>query len=329
MKPVLALVFTVSCAAAQQWTFSESGSTSSLRGLSVVSPQIVWAGGTQGAFLRTTDGGAHWDVGALPGAADLDFRDIEAFDERHAILMSSGAGSLSRLYRTKDGGMSWSLLTTNTDPKGFWDAIAFWDPDHGILLGDPVDGRFTILTTSDGGMTWRREKGPSALKDEGAFAASGTSITTHGAHDAWFGTGGPSGARIFHSSDDGKTWSGAKAPLKSGDSAGVFSLAFSDARHGIAVGGDSRADKDASGTMAVTEDGGKTWTDAAGLTGYRSSVRYIPEKKLWIATGTSGTDISTDGGKTWKPIPGAFHSLGHSGPSIWAVGAKGAIAKLP
>jgi photosystem II stability/assembly factor-like uncharacterized protein len=211
---------------------------------------------------------------------------------------------------------------------GFWDAIAFWDASHGILLGDPVDGRFTVLTTADGGATWRHERGPAALKDEGSFAASGTSIATHGAHEVWFGTGGPAGARVFHSTDDGKSWTVAKTPLKAGASSGVFSIAFSDARHGIAVGGDYKADKETSGTLALTEDGGKTWTEGSGLGGYRSAVRYLPERKIWIATGTSGTDISEDGGKTWKSIPGAFHALGAAEGAVWGVGADGRIGKL-
>src|SRR5207247_1347406 len=126
--------------------------------------------------------------------------------ERTAFVMSAGEGPLSRIYKTTDGGSRWTLLFTNPEPKGFFDAIGFWDSTHGILLGDPVDGRFAILTTSDGN-TWQSLKGPPAQRGESAFAASGTCLFTRGTREVWFGTGGPGGARVFHSEDGGKTWS--------------------------------------------------------------------------------------------------------------------------
>ena len=180
-------------------------------------------------------------------------------DDRTVFLMSSGQGPQSRIYKTTDGGASWMLLTTNLEPKGFWDCMGFWDATHGIIVGDPVDGRFTIMTTSDGA-TWQKVKGPSANKDEGAFAASGTCVFTRGTREAWFGTGGVGGARVFHSEDGGQTWSIAKTPIRHDSAnAGIFSLAFSDALHGIAVGGDYMKPDESAGTLAITNDGGKTW----------------------------------------------------------------------
>ncbi len=75
----------------------------------------------------------------------LDFRDIEAFDEKTAYVLSIGDGGLSRIFKTTDGGASWTLQHKNPDPKGFLDALAFWDADRGLALGDPVDGKFVVL----------------------------------------------------------------------------------------------------------------------------------------------------------------------------------------
>jgi hypothetical protein len=36
--------------------------------------------------------------------------------------------------------------------------------------------------------------------------------------------------------------------------------------------------------------------------GYRSSVAYDTDQKLWITVGPNGTDISTDDGKNWHPL---------------------------
>ncbi|HEY2845425.1 MAG TPA: hypothetical protein VGJ09_17310 [Bryobacteraceae bacterium] len=311
-------------AAAQSWQPQESGTKSNLRGVSAVNGKIAWASGSKGVVLKTTDGGITWRPTGPAGVADLDFRDIEAVDERTVYLMGAGPGPQSRIYKTKDAGLSWMLLATNLEPKGFWDCMSFWDPTHGIIVGDPVDGRFEILTTSDG-MTWQSLKGPSANKDEGAFAASGTCVFTRGTREAWFGTGGIGGARVFHSEDSGQSWSIAKTPIRhDSPNAGIFSLAFSDARHGIAVGGDYMKPDEFAGTMAITNDGGKAWT-AGSLPGYRSSVTYMASADIWFATGTGGTDYSVDGGNTWRIwATGDFNAFSGG----WAVGSKGSIATL-
>jgi photosystem II stability/assembly factor-like uncharacterized protein len=312
-------------AAAQSWMPVASGTTANLRGVSAQG-QTVWVTGEKGTVLKTTDGGMTWRSVSPRGVADLDFRDIQVIDERTAFIMGAGEGPKSRIYKTTDGGVSWLLIATNLEPKGFWDCMSFWDPAHGIIVGDPIeggDGRFTILTTIDG-VTWQPIKGPPANKDEGAFAASGTCVFTRGTREAWFGTGGPGGGRVFHSQDSGQTWSVAKTPIRHDSaSAGVFSLAFSDALRGIAVGGDYMKPTESAGNLAVTSDGGKTWIAPAGPApgGYRSAVTC---GAVCIATGTSGSDLSTDGGKSWGSFDGGFNAINNG----FAVGTNGWIAIL-
>jgi photosystem II stability/assembly factor-like uncharacterized protein len=237
LRPTFVLCFLVlgPAIAQAQWASQTSNTSVALRGVSAVSDAIAWASGAKGTFLRTADGGVTWVPGVVSGAADADFRGVRALSDKSAYLLSSGAGSLSRLYKTGDGGVKWDLLMVNPNPKGFWDAIAMWDPMHGILLGDPVNGRFVIWTMSDGN-TWVEQKGPPALPQEGAFAASNTSLFVRGAREAWFGTGGTGGGRVFRSDDGGKSWTVAKAlPRPNSETAGMFSLAFSDTRHGVAI----------------------------------------------------------------------------------------------
>src|SRR5205823_732493 len=100
--------------------------------------------GTKGTVGRTTDAGKTWSVGTVTDAEKLDFRDVEAFGEDTAYLLSAGAGEDSRIYKTIDGGKSWSLQFKNSEPKAFFNAIAFWDEKHGISLSDPVNGRFQL-----------------------------------------------------------------------------------------------------------------------------------------------------------------------------------------
>jgi photosystem II stability/assembly factor-like uncharacterized protein len=314
----------------QSWQPQVSGVTAGLRGVSAVNARVAYAGGSQGTILKTTDGGTTWQNVSPVGSADADFRDLEALNEREVFALSSGAGRLSRLYKTSDGGLNWTLARVNPDPDGFWDAISFWDAGHGILMGDPVNGRFTILTSTDGGANWKQQEGPKAEKGEAAFAASGTALFRRGTREAWFATGGSGGGRVFHTEDGGATWAAVRTPLRpSSDGAGIFSLAFAGPRLGVAVGGDYTKPADASGNIAITQDGGRTWvvpTSSPG--GYRSAIANV--SGMWLAVGTSGSDVSQDDGRTWRPFDTASYnamSFATDGAG-WAVGPGGAIAKF-
>ncbi len=178
------------------WQLTPTGVDARFRGLSAVSAQVAWAGGSGGTVLRTTDRGRTWRNVSPPGVADLLFRDIEAFDARRAVVLAIGEGEASRIYVTSDGGAHWREAFRNDDPRAFYDCTAFFDQRRGLALSDPVDGRFRILATEDGGRSWRVRPTtgmPAALPGEFAFAASGTCLVTSGPRDAWFATGG--GAR--------------------------------------------------------------------------------------------------------------------------------------
>jgi photosystem II stability/assembly factor-like uncharacterized protein len=328
VAPALAQAFAV------EWHTQPTGVTARLRGISAVSERVAWASGANGTVLNTTDGGATWRPRPVPGGETLDFRDVDAVSERVVYALSIGPGESSRIYKTTDGGGKWRLQFANTDPKVFLDAMAFWDADRGIAFSDAVDGQFVILTTSDGGGAWNRiESGrlPPALPGEGAFAASGTNVALHGRSDAWIGT---TAGRVLRSSDRGRTWTIAATPLRSSESAGIFSIAFRDALHGVVVGGDYRKEREAIDNAAITSDGGRTWTlvKERGLSGFRSVVAWVPgAARSVIAIGPSGADWSSDDGRTWAPIDGdGFDTLSFAGPrrTAWAAGDRGRISKL-
>ncbi len=331
MKLLAAVLFATSLLA-QSWTAQTSNTRASLRGISAVDALTAFASGSGGTWLVTTDGGTTWRANKVPGAEKLDFRGIRAIDARTVFLMSAGSGDLSRIYKTTDAGEHWTLLFTNPDPKGFFDSIAFWDADHGIVVGDQLEGRAEIRTTDDGGARWQRRDPPAGLPGEGSFAASNTCLALWGKKEVWFATGGTGSARVFHSKDGGRTWTVATTPMRNdGAAAGIFSLAFADARHGMAVGGDYSKDKEDRQNIAMTSDGGLTWaTPSSRPAGFRSAAAYVAAHKLWIVTGTSGSDSSNDGGKTWKLFDsGAYNAMSFvkSGEG-WAVGPQGRIARF-
>jgi photosystem II stability/assembly factor-like uncharacterized protein len=174
---------------------------------------------------------------------------------------------------------------------------------------------------SQGGM-------PPALPGEAAFAASGECLTSHGQR-AWFGSGGGAQARVFSSKDGGKTWQVSATPINSGPSSGVNGIAFHDAKHGIAVGGDFSLPKASPNAVAITSDGGRTWRPAASAPSeYRSGVDWLRGHTA-IDVGLSGSDYSTDGGNTWTTFDtGSFDTVDCVHTTCWASGAGGRVAYL-
>ncbi|MEU4688095.1 oxidoreductase [Actinoplanes sp. NPDC023714] len=345
------------------WQLTDTGSTARFRGLAPVSASVAWAAGSAGTILRTRDGGASWSSVGPPEAAALQFRDIEAFEARTAVALTIGAGAESRIYRTADGGRSWTEAFRNEDPAAFYDCLDFSDRRNGLALSDPVGGRFRILATRDGGRSWqvRSDAGmPEALPGEFAFAASGTCLVTSGSR-AWFATGGATTSRVFASSDFGRTWSVSDSPIPGGPSAGIYGLAFRESpRHhgagraedaraaasgrvegaravggraveGLAVGGDYVTPAAAPDGAAVSRDGGRRWTVARTVPGeYRSGVAWTGRGRTALAVGPTGSDISYDGGVTWRRFDtGSFDAVACAGDgSCWASGEAGRIARL-
>jgi photosystem II stability/assembly factor-like uncharacterized protein len=334
MRPrlLLSLALTSLCFA-QLHVLQKSNTAENLRGVSAVSTKVAWASGTHGTYLRTIDGGSSWTPATVPGAEGLDFRDVEAFSADEAYLLAAGPGDQSRIYKTSDAGKSWALQFENRDPKGFYDCLAFWDRTHGIALGDPVNGAFELLTTEDG-VNWKAltpTSLPPAMEGEGAFAASGTCISTQGRSNAWFATGGKV-ARVFHSGDRCRTWTVTETPILHGnDSSGIFSIAFYDANHGLIAGGDYQHPEQGGANLAYTEDGGGSW-------------KLVDIQPQWYLSAIGYVDSSVPGGllavgsaragftnnirrKKWRVVLEAnLNAVSVVAPfTAWAVGPKGTI----
>jgi photosystem II stability/assembly factor-like uncharacterized protein len=334
----LAALVSVAPAAADRpgyaWHDTPTGSAARLRGLSAVSATTAWASGSLGTVLRTTDGGASWQNVGPPGTETLQFRDIEAFDADHAVIMSIGNNPTDfRMYVTADGGQTWTLTFANQEPTAFYDCMTFFDSRRGLALSDPPDGvHFRVIATDDGGLTWHVTgiEMPPALPGEFAFAASGQCITTDHGRRAWFGTGGGAQARVFRSDDGGVSWTVAPTPMNSGPTAGIFALAFSGQQHGLAVGGDFTAETASPDNFARSDDGGASWQLLPGAPPeYRSGATWVNGNTA-IAVGPSGSDVGTDAGTTWQRFDdGSLDTVDCARPTAcWASGTNGRVAYL-
>lgn len=309
-----------------QWQLLNTGTTASLRGLSVVDDRTVWASGSRSTVLHTTDGGATWQLHTVPGGT-FDVRSVHA----RSALVAHVAATAGRIWRTVDGGKTWSLRYQATDTTVFLDAIDFWDDQHGIALGDPMGGRFFLLVTSDGGETWQEAPAaarPETREGEAAFAASGQVLVIDGMRGAWIASGGRH-ARLHRTTDRGATWTSIDSPIRAGGSStGIFGVTPA-AKTLLVVGGDYTQDDSTRANAAIYLPGRKEWVTPTTTTrGFRSSVAAGRGGKLAIAVGQAGSDISDDGGRTWRAFDATgFHAVRASANSVfYASGGNGRIA---
>ncbi len=314
-------------------TVQAAGTIALLQAVSVsrTNPDIVWASGHAGTFVRTVDGGNTWVSRVVTGRDSLQFRDLHAVDANRAWLMAAGTGDKSGIFRTVDGGATWTHDFVNRDTAAFYDCMAFWNDSTGFAFSDAVNAHLPIARTGNG-RDWTVSMLP-GQSGEGGFAASGTCAIARPSGETWIGTGAAAVPRVMRSRDFGQSWTAVTLPLVGGSGAGSTGLAFRDAMHGVAVGGVISGN--ASGPRAArTTDGGATWSlipDPA-FTGAAYGVAYgvAAGTPVVIAVGPGGASWSRDDGGTWAPLDSApYWSVGcaESGP-CWLVGPKGRVVRV-
>jgi photosystem II stability/assembly factor-like uncharacterized protein len=330
-------------------TSQNSGTANSLIAVSPVNSRVVWAAGRNGTYTVTTNGGATWHAGVVPGAEALQFRDVQAFSDKVAYLLSIGNGTDSRIYKTTDGGAHWTLQFQNQNPDAFYDCFAFWTPKRGIAVSDAVAGRFPDLRTTDG-TTWHDigDNLPPALAGEAQFASSGTCITTQGGQRAWIVTGGASPSRVIATADGGDTWTVQPSPLRGSPSAGIFSVDFRNPWHGFIGGGDLDPAAPPFPQTARSSDGGRTWelTTTQPNIGTIFGLSYVQgtgngsndgdhdageQGHAIVVTGPGGAAWTPDEGDRWFTLPGVanFWAVAFATPKAgWLVGTDGRIIKI-
>ena len=307
----------------------DTRSSSSLRAIHAVDEHTVWASGSQGQVLLTMDGGENWKHMSVPGCDSTEFRSLHAWDEKRALVFD--ISPLGRAFITVDGGDSWEQVYSSSWGGAFFNSVKFADHNHGIAISDPVDDQVFILRTRDGGRSWERiNSAPPAENGEINFAASNTCIEYLQSGEIFIASGGNK-ARILRSPDHGENWEYVETPTMTGASAGLFSVEFINSKKGVAVGGDYN-DPARAGVRAIyTKNGGTHWYESEHMPeAYRSCVVSV-NKKLLFATGKTGCDYSTDGGRNWTFIDSAGYyaaSRVHGKSLIYLSGSQGRIAKL-
>ncbi len=319
-------------AGAQSIQILTSDRKTSIRGLSAVSDKVIWVSGSNGTVGKSVDSGKTWEWTIVKKYEKRDFRDIEALDERTAVIMA--VGEPANILKTSDGGKTWKVVFCDSTKGMFLDAMDFLNKRNGIVVGDPVSGRFFLAKTSSGGDDWSPiafDQLPKADSGEACFAASGTNIRMLAEENSFFVSGGLSSNLFFGNRK-------IRLPLLQGkQSTGANSLAFwndkkiKDGLHLMVVGGDFDRDTLSENNCSFSDDGGISWKTALSAPhGYRSCVSWLSRENL-ICCGTSGVDFSKDSGLNWKLISKeSFHVCQKAkiGNSLFLAGAKGRIARL-
>ena len=314
-------------AKAQNIVLLQHDKPTSIRGLSVVNDKTAWISGSNGYIAITKTGGKKWDWQQIKGYENSEFRDIEAFSDKEALIMSSGTPSI--VLKTIDGGKSWQEKYRKTDSLYFFDAMDFADVKHGYILGDPINNKFLLMETKDGGESWIEIKNaPNALPGEAAFAASGTCLRVSKNGLVSIVSGGKVARMITLPAGNNK-WSYTELSLTHGkNSQGAFSMSIGKDQ-AIILGGDYAKDKKTD-SVATIYNITSFSPPNKGPAGFQSCVEYI-NGDTFLSTGTPGSNITTDGGKTWKQIDATSFNVCRKaklGKLVLLAGNGGKIAVL-
>jgi photosystem II stability/assembly factor-like uncharacterized protein/putative cell wall-binding protein len=288
------------------WNSQVSGTTKNLSAVDFSDASHGWAVGDGGTVVRTTDSGATWNSQASGTTNDLFALDFT--DASHGWAVGDGGVIL----RTGDGGGSWTPLTSGTTMPLY--SVHFVDGNNGWAVGGQYQNTSVILHTTNGGTTWvPQTSGAQKRLRDVCFVDTNTGWAV--------GDGGV----ILHTTNGGTTWttqiSGTQYSIYSvaftdannGFVAGVYGIrgtrnggttwgarnsgtgslsavAFTDASHGWAVGGDY----DTPAAIVRTEDGGNTWSPqscGAATPANLSGVAFVDSTHGW-AVGTDGTILA-------------------------------------
>jgi hypothetical protein len=305
----------------------------SIRGLSVVNDQLIWVSGSGGKVGKSINGGKSWEWTIIAGFEERDFRDIEAFDERTAIIIA--VAEPANILKTTDGGKTWKTVFTDSSKGMFLDAMDFLSNDiYGVVVGDPIQNSIFMANTADKGDHWKLEPKDREVHvetGEAMFAASGTNIkifrdSKTQSINTLFVTGGKK-SRLFY---NGKA---VDLPVVHGqESTGANGLDLWDNKSGIVVGGDFAKDSSSANNciLFTLDEKIKLTIPEIPPHGYKSSVAFINAGKL-VSCGTSGVDVSSDGGRHWQLISkDGYHVCrkAKTGTAVFLAGPHGKISKL-
>jgi photosystem II stability/assembly factor-like uncharacterized protein len=307
----------------------------SIRAIAVVNDQTLWFAGNRGIWGYTTNGGKTWTIDSLLLDSQIpEFRSIAVLNDSTVLI--ANVGSPAYIFRTTNRGKDWYIVYTYTHKDIFFDCMIFNTQGSGLIVSDPVDGEFFFMHSQDQGRTWKNIEWSLYLDPamgESFFAASNSNLDFAG-KILYFATGGIHSRLFAVDKDSVKTY---RTPLPMGEKmTGIFSLDFLDAATGLVAGGHYEHSDSATAALAITRDGGNSWTELkASRPFFGSCVQFISDKEF-IVTGHKGTFMGGISSQQLTEVkmadgsPVKMNTLraSASGKTIWMAGSKGEILRL-
>jgi photosystem II stability/assembly factor-like uncharacterized protein len=236
-------------------------------------PEHVYLGTSAGMFA-SRDGGASWQMSALPGLAAFA---VHPASPRRLYAVMQNDPLRFRLWRSDDRGRSWKPLALVSGGGDGPRVLAV----HALAV-DPADPETVYLA----GSARRREPAAGSAAEAAAGALAG---------------------RVWHSRDGGQTLAERRAPaggaLAAADLAvGAEGALFAATGEGVFRSGDGGA------TWSAARHGLETRSRGRHLAVRHLAASLDDPQLLHAATGPGGTDtlyISADGGRSWQPAGAA------------------------
>jgi hypothetical protein len=188
---------------------------------------------------RTTDGGLGWASVTIPNnPSNGSGWGISAPAPGVAYVAVTGQ-TQSRVYRTTDFGATWEQRSTGIPASGGLTGISFLDASNGFVSGY-ANGAPRMFRTTDAGASWT---------PVGVAGLPSWTWQIHW-HDATTGLAAVyNSGGIYRTTDGGGSW------IRVWNQ-NANEIDFSDSLHGVAT----LEAWPLTGTVAVTEDGGATWS---------------------------------------------------------------------
>ncbi len=264
-----------------QWTTLPSGTTEKLNEIVFPSNDTGYVAGTNGAILRTFNGGDTWDK--LEFLTSKHVEDIFFLNSRIGFVV----GQDGLFAQTQDAGETWDIHTIRPQDPVQLSAVCFTSPLTGYAGGRTQDLNGVIFKTTDGGITWTVTDTPTSFLDIDfkriVFPTPDTGYAlTRG--------------MCMKTVDAGDTWQITDPVLV--ESGSMFSLLedahFFSADTGFIVGWYN-------GFCGYTDNGGQMWTDQFIFHNQWFAVDF-PTRSTGYLVGWGQLAKTTDGGKSWEDI---------------------------
>jgi photosystem II stability/assembly factor-like uncharacterized protein len=306
------------------------GRISAVTGVIGGQPGTFYVGTPLGGVWKTSSAGVTW-VPIVDQLTSIDSIGavVVAPSDPNIIYVGSGdpiaGGNGDGMYKSTDAGKTWTHIGLEAARRISKLLIDPRDPNL-VVAGAVGDGNTDeaggVYRTTDGGRSWQKvltPTGPTAVRDLGYDYSTPDLMfaTTLGTGGAFGGGGGgraaaaapPVPAKLFKSTDEGKTWTEVTTLPRYNGRVSVAVAMHTNGQRLFVVG----SPVDNGSGLYRSDDGGATWKHMAGNDtrvangqgNYQSGVFLDPQNPDIVYVTSIALMRSTDGGVTFESFKGA------------------------